>query len=311
MLIDRYGRSINGLRISVTENCNFSCFYCHREGCPDSSREMTPDEIGDIIRIVSGFGVEKIKITGGEPLLRDDIVDVVAASIQPGIKEVSMTTNGVFLPDKAQELSEAGLSRVNISLDTLDAEKFSKITGTDSLPRVLEGIEAALEARLVPVKLNMVVLRGINEKEVDRMIDFASERGMILQLIELVDLNGEDFQAHHMALDEIERDLAARAVAVRTRRLMQSRKRYLLPRGEVEVVRPMHNTKFCAHCHRLRLTPDGYLKPCLMRNDNLVDILSHVRAGNLDGARKAFVEAVERREPYFKRAAQERCVHAV
>jgi len=310
-LIDRYGRFINGLRISVTENCNFNCFYCHREGCPESSREMTPDEIGDIIKIASEFGVEKIKVTGGEPLLRDDIVDVVAASIQPGIREVSMTTNGVFLTNKAQELSEAGLSRVNISLDTLDAEKFTKITGNGSLQRVLDGIEAALEAGLVPIKLNMVVLRGVNESEVDRMINFASERGMILQLIELVDLNGEDYKAYHKNLDEIERELAARALSVKTRRLMQSRKRYLLPGGEVEVVRPMHNTQFCAHCHRLRLTPDGYLKPCLMRNDNLVDLLSHIRAGDVEGVRKAFVEAVQRREPYFKRTARETCKHAM
>ncbi|MEM3420881.1 MAG: GTP 3',8-cyclase MoaA [Candidatus Hadarchaeum sp.] len=308
-MIDRYGRYVNGLRISVTENCNFNCFYCHREGCPESSREMSPDEIGSIVKIASELGVEKIKITGGEPLLRDDIVDIVAASAKPGIREISMTTNGALLSERAHELAEAGLDRVNISLDTLDAEKFAKITQNGSLEEVLDGINAALEARLVPIKLNMVLLKGINEDEIDRMIDFAGERGMILQLIELVDLNGEDFQEHHLALEEIERKLAAKAIAVRTRRLMQSRKRYLLPNVEVEVVRPMHNTRFCAHCHRLRLTPDGYLKPCLMRNDNLVDILSWVRAGDVDGAKKSFVEAVGRREPYFKRT--EKCPHAL
>ncbi|MGC8816424.1 MAG: GTP 3',8-cyclase MoaA [Candidatus Hadarchaeum sp.] len=309
--MDRYGRSVNGLRVSVTEACNFNCFYCHREGCPESSREMSSEEVGCIIEIAAGFGVEKVKITGGEPLLRRDIVDIVAASVKPGIKEVSMTTNGALLSEKAQELAEAGLNRVNISLDTLDAEKFARITHNGSLGKVLDGIDAALEAKLVPIKLNMVLLKGINEDEVDRMIDFAGKRGMILQLIELVDLNGADFREHHLALEEIERSLAARATVVRTRRLMQSRKRYLLPNGEVEVVRPMHNTKFCAHCHRLRLTPDGYLKPCLMRNDNLVDILSHVREGDLNGARRAFVEAVRRREPFFKRTERERCPHAL
>lgn len=307
--MDRYGRTINGLRISVTESCNFNCFYCHREGHPRSSQEMSPDEIGSIVKIASDFGVEKIKITGGEPLLRNDIVDIVAASVKPGIREVSMTTNGTLLSEKAQELAEAGLDRVNVSLDTLDAEKFAKITGRGALQKVLDGIAAAQEAGLVPIKLNMVLLKGTNEDEVDRMISFAGEHDMILQLIELVDLNGEDFKEHHLALEEIERRLAARAIAVRTRRLMQSRRRYLLPNGEVEVVRPMHNTRFCAHCHRLRLTPDGYLKPCLMRNDNLVDILSWVQAGDTDGAKKAFVEAVMRREPYFKRA--EKCPHAL
>ncbi|MGQ9788032.1 MAG: GTP 3',8-cyclase MoaA [Candidatus Hadarchaeaceae archaeon] len=309
--MDRYGRSVNGLRISVTESCNFNCFYCHREGYPESFREMAPDEIGSIVKIASEFGVEKVKITGGEPLLRDDIVDIVAASVKPGIREVSMTTNGTLLSEKAQELAEAGLNRVNISLDTLEAEKFARITRNGSLQKALDGITAAQEAGLVPIKLNMVLLKGINENEVDRMINFAGGRRMILQLIELVDLNGEDFKEHHLPMEEIERTLAARAIAVRTRRLMQSRKRYLLPNGEVEVVRPMHNTRFCAHCHRLRLTPDGYLKPCLMRNDNLVDILSWVRAGDIDGAKKAFVEAVKGREPYFKRAARERCPHAL
>ncbi|MEM4724614.1 MAG: radical SAM protein, partial [Candidatus Hadarchaeum sp.] len=112
-MIDRYGRYVNGLRISVTENCNFNCFYCHREGCPESSREMSPDEIGSIVKIASELGVGKIKITGGEPLLRDDIVDIVAASAKPGIREISMTTNGALLSERAHELAEAGLDRVN------------------------------------------------------------------------------------------------------------------------------------------------------------------------------------------------------
>ncbi len=310
-MLDRFGRSIKGLRVSVTENCNFNCFYCHREGCPASSREMTPDEIGEIIGLGAKLGVEKIKITGGEPLLRDDIVDVVVAAMKPGIKEVSMTTNGALLPDKAHELAEAGLDRVNISLDTIDEEKFSRITRGGSLQKVNEGIDAALDSGLTPVKLNMVLLRGVNEDEVDPMIKFAAERGMILQLIELVDLNGEDFKSYHKSFDDIERSLAARATAVRTRRLMQSRKRYVLPEGEIEVVRPMHNTKFCANCHRLRLTPDGLLKPCLMRNDNLVDILSSLRRSDKEGAERAFLEAINRREPYFRAGAGDTCAHAL
>ncbi len=310
-MLDRAGRSIKGLRVSVTERCNFNCFYCHREGCPEGSREMTPEEIGKIISLGSKLGVEKIKITGGEPLLRKDIVDVVVASRQPGIKEVSMTTNGALLSGLAHELAKAGLDRVNISLDTLDEEKFSRITHGGNLKSVFDGIDAALEAKLTPVKLNMVLLRGVNEGEVDSMIKFAAERGMILQLIELVDLNGEDFKTYHKSFDEIERQLASRAVAVKTRRLMQSRKRYVLPIGEIEVVRPMHNTQFCANCHRLRLTPDGHLKPCLMRNDNLVDLLSYIRRGDEEGARKAFVEAINRREPYFKSGTRETCVHAL
>ena len=294
----------------MTENCNFNCFYCHKEGCPESSREMTAEDMGEIIGLAAEFGVEKIKLTGGEPLLRDDIVDVVAASKRPRIKEVSMTTNGALLSDLAHDLSDAGLNRVNISLDTLDPEKFFKITHSRSLQKVLDGIDAALDAKLNPVKLNMVLLKGINENEVDSMIKFSSKRGMILQLIELVDLNGEDFDTYHQNLDEIEQKLDARAIAVKTRRFMQSRKRYILKDSEVEIVHPMHNTKFCANCHRIRLTPDGYLKPCLMRNDNLVDLLSHIRNGDGEGAKRAFMEAITLREPYFKTNFHKTCLHA-
>lgn len=272
---------------------------------------MKPEEIGNIIELASKLGVEKIKITGGEPLLRGDIADIVAASSKPGIKEISMTTNGVLLPDLARELAEAGLNRVNISLDTLNEDKFSRITRGGSLQRVIEGVDAALEAKLKPVKLNMVLLKGVNEDEIDSMIKFAASRDTTLQLIELVDLNGEDFKNYHKSFDEIEKQLATRAIEIKTRRLMQSRKRYILPIGEIEVVRPMHNTRFCANCHRLRLTPDGYLKPCLMRNDNLVDILSYVRKGDDEGARKAFTEAVNLREPYFRVRAGETCAHAL
>ncbi len=310
-MIDSFGREIRGLRVSVTDNCNFNCFYCHREGCLTSSGEMTPNEIGKIITLAVDFSVKKIKITGGEPLLRNDIVDVIAACNKPGINEVSMTTNGVLLSDLAHELSDAGLDRVNVSLDTLNPQKFSNITRNGSVQKVIDGIDAAVDARLNPVKLNMILLRGLNEDEVNSMIEFSSDRSVILQLIELVDLNGKDFDTYHKNFDEIERAIVSRAIEVKTRRSMQSRKRYILPEGEVEIVRPMHNTKFCANCHRLRLTPDGHLKPCLMRNDNLVDLLTFVRAGDTDGAVKAFREAILRREPYFNSVGQRTCLHDV
>ncbi|MDI6643096.1 MAG: GTP 3',8-cyclase MoaA [Candidatus Hodarchaeaceae archaeon] len=298
---DRFGRPITGLRISVTENCNLDCFYCHREGCPESSREMTAEEIGKIIGLAKEFGVRKIKLTGGEPLLREDIVEVVRAAAIPGIKDVSMTTNGTMLAGLARELAGAGLARINISLDTLNEGTYERITGKRALREALEGIDAALEAGLKPVKLNMVLLAGVNEHEVEPMIAYTSKRGIILQLIELLDAGGKNFTIYHRDLDDIEQSLRERAVAVRTRRSMQARRKYILPGGEVEVVKPMHNSEFCMHCTRLRLTPDGFLKPCLMRNDNLVDVLSHVRAGDISKCRSTFIEAVDRREPYFKK----------
>jgi cyclic pyranopterin phosphate synthase len=263
---------------------------------------MYAEEIGQIVNLASEFGIRKIKLTGGEPLLRKDIVEIVTAVVTSDVKEVSITTNGTLLAKIATELADAGLSRVNISLDTLDPHVYAKITGTPKLDRVLEGIDAALDAGLRPVKLNMLVLRGINDGEVERVMDYALNRGAILQILELLRTpdTAEIYERFHANLEPFERKLRERASDIKTRRLMQARKRYILPEGEVEVVRSMHNSEFCAHCTRLRLTPDGYLKPCLMRNDNLVDVLSSVRKGDLEGAREAFTEAIARREPYFK-----------
>jgi len=305
---DKFGRPVTGLRISVTEECNLNCFYCHREGCGANSREMSVGEIGKIVQLAKEFGVRKVKLTGGEPLLRKDIIEIITALSAAGMKEVSMTTNGTLLANIAAELADAGLNRVNISLDTLDERTYKRITGRKLLHEVSEGIDASLVAGLTPVKLNMVLLAGINEHEVERMIAYTSERGIILQLIELLDAGRKNFTTYHLNLDDIEQSIRERAVSVRTRRSMQARRKYILPGGEVEVVKPMHNSEFCMHCTRLRLTPDGHLKPCLMRNDNLVDLLPHINSGDLDGARKAFAEAIARREPFFKGAAREVCV---
>ena len=296
---DRFGRPVKGLRISITEKCNFDCFYCHREGCPRASGEMKAGEIGEIVKLAAEFEVEKVKITGGEPLLRPDVVDVVSAASVPGIKEVSMTTNGAMLADLAKELAEAGLSRVNVSLDTLDPEKFQKITGRRALDNVLAGVDAAADAGLGPIKLNMVMLAGINDDEFRRMLDYASGKGAIVQFIELVD-GRENLAKYHMKLDDIAAELDKMAVSTQTRWEMQARKKYTLPSGGAETVCPMHNSEFCSHCTRLRLTPDGRLKPCLLRNDNLVDVISPIRRGDLEGARKAFTKTIARREPYFK-----------
>ncbi len=305
---DKFGRLVKGLRISVTEECNLNCIYCHREGCSAGSRQMSAGEIGKIMQLAKELGMRKAKLTGGEPLLRKDIIEIVTAVAAAGMEEVSMTTNGTLLAKIAAELADAGLNRVNISLDTLDDATYKRITERKLLREVFEGIDASLAAGLTPVKLNMVLLAGVNEREVERMITYTSERGIILQLIEFLDAGKKNFTIYHRDLDDIEQSLRERAIAVRTRRSMQARRKYILPSGEVEVVKPMHNSEFCMHCTRLRLTPDGYLKPCLMRNDNHVDLLPHISADDLEGARKAFAEAIARREPYFKGAAREVCV---
>ncbi len=265
---------------------------------------MTAQEIGKLAEVAAEFGVRGVKLTGGEPLLRRDIVDVIRNISNAGVREISMTTNGVLLADLAKKLSEAGLSRVNISLDTLDTKTYAKLTGKSALDKVLEGVDAAIKTGLKPVKLNMVVLAGINDGEVERMLMFASRHGAILQLIELLPQDKKQAR-YHYDLTGIERWLQKRATAVKVRSSMHARKKYVLPEGEVEVVKPVHNSQFCMHCTRLRLTPDGYLKPCLMRNDNLVDVLSPLRDGDSDGVRKAFVNAISAREPYFRGTSRE------
>ncbi len=302
---DDYGRPVTSLRISVTQTCDLDCFYCHEEGCEDEEREMSPAEIGELVQVGTEFGISKIKITGGEPLVRSDIVEIIEAISQPKIEDVSITTNGVKMGEKVEELSQAGLDRANISLDTLNPSVYEEITGRNVLDKVLEGIEAAQKAGLHPVKLNTLVMDGVNDgEEIDELVDYALEAGAILQLIELEEVlpeNEEAYQKYHKDLDPIEEKISERAEDVNTRWAMQARRKYIMNNGgEVEIVNPMHNSQFCEYCTRLRMTSGGYLKPCLMRNDNLVDALTPVRNGNEEEIRKAYKTAIKRREPYFK-----------
>lgn len=306
MLEDRFGRPLTSVRISITQRCNLNCLYCHREGIHENSKDkMTPDEIETLAVLFAKQGVKKVKITGGEPLLRKDVCEIVEkVSGVEGIKEVSMTTNGTYLPRHAAELSNAGLKRVNISIDTFDPEKYRWLTGGGEVSTVVEGIKAAGEAGLSPVKLNMVVMQDINLDEIEPMAHFASQNDSILQLIGLMENEfSDDFvKKHFYDLKPLEKELEKKAKEVRIRRGMQNRKKYMLNNGtEVEVVSPMHNTNFCARCTRMRITADGRLKPCLMREDNLVDILMPMRNGASDDELgELIMEAMENREPYFK-----------
>jgi len=213
-----------------------------------------------------------------------------------------MTTNGTFLEAMAKDLKMKGLNRVNVSLPTLNPETYRNLMG-GNLRDAVEGVRAAVEAELYPVKLNMLMLKNVNEREVDRMIQFAERTMTILQLIELEPLNLSDayYERYHLNLNGNEQKLKEQALEVRTREYMQNRRLYFLPRVKVEVIHPIENTEFCASCTRIRVTSDGKLKPCLMRNDNLVDILTPLRNGaNDEELTKLFLEAIKRREPYYK-----------
>jgi cyclic pyranopterin phosphate synthase len=309
VLKDNYGRPLLNLRIAITQRCNLRCDYCHKEGEEIGSRsrgtaeEMTVDEIVRIARIAISLGIARIKLTGGEPLMRKDLCEIVKGiAANPGLRDLSMTTNGTMLGFQAQELHACGLRRVNISLPTLNAETYSKLT-EGRIENALDGVKAAVAAGFYPVKLNMVILNGVNVEAVPEMMDFARQTGTILQLIELDPINVDStyYSIHHKFLDEHEEMLRQKALKVETRRFMHNRRIYHLPDVTVEVVHPIENRDFCMHCTRLRVTSDGKLKPCLMRNDNVVNILTPMRKGASGKELKAlFMRANQLREPYNK-----------
>ncbi len=264
---------------------------------------MTVDEIVRIVKIAISLGVSKVKLTGGEPLMRGDIAEIVRgiAGIR-GLSDLSMTTNGTMLAPLAKELHANGLRRVNINIPTVDNKVYSELTG-GKLENVLEGVKAAVDVGFYPVKLNMLVLKGVNEHAVPEMIEFARETGTILQLIELekINISGAYYSAHYKPLDEYEDWLKRKALKVEIRRLMQNRRIYHLPDATIEVVHPTENAEFCMYCTRLRVTSDGKLKPCLMRNDNLVDVLTPLRNGASDEQlTELFKLANQKRQPFNK-----------
>lgn len=289
-LVDAYGRKLTGLRMALTPRCNLNCIYCHHEGDLVSQGEISAETAVAIARAAAELGMRTLKLTGGEPLMRTDLEDLIAR--MPEGLNISLTTNGTLLAGRAIALAEAGLERVNVSLDSLKPEVYRNITGCrrGDLQRVIDGIAAAQEAGLEPIKLNVVVLRE-NEREIPDLIEFSRQRGLILQLIELLDLKDHNMSGD---IERIEKSLQEQAIRVRTRELHRRRK-YFLDGAEVEVVRPMDNTEFCANCTRLRVTSDGQIKPCLLRCDNLVPV------NTLDSEQiKALLrEANARRKPYF------------
>ncbi|MCJ7443188.1 MAG: GTP 3',8-cyclase MoaA [Methanotrichaceae archaeon] len=290
-LMDRFGRRATGLRIALTSRCNLRCLYCHHEGEASSFKEIKADTVLAVAMAASELGMRNIKFTGGEPLLRTDLEDILLH--MPQDLNLSMTTNGIFLEQRALTLAEAGLERVNISLDSLNSETYQAITSSrdGDLQRVLAGIDAALDAGLEPIKLNVVVL-GANELEIPTLIELARSKGLILQLIELLDLNGLGISGD---IEGIEQYLQSRSDRI-VRREMHRRRKYFLEGAEVEVVRPMDNTEFCSHCTRIRITSDGKIKPCLLRNDNLIEI----KTTNKNEIKRLLRDANKHREPFFK-----------
>jgi cyclic pyranopterin phosphate synthase len=298
-MIDPYNRKITGLRISITQRCNLNCKYCHHEGEEKSSREMKCEEIIRIIKIAKNMGIRRVKFTGGEPLIRDDIGEIIKKTIDIGLEDVAITTNGSLLNNKIDELFRAGLRRLNISIPSLNPHVYSYITGGNLLD-VISGVHSAIRKGM-NVKINTVIMKGVNDNEIYEFINFASSLRCSLQLIELEKLNINDdfFEKHYIDLSFIEKILENLAEEVIVREDMNDRKVYVVNGIPIEVVRPTY-PNFCKKCSRIRITSDGKIKPCLMRNDNLVDILTPMRNGASDEEiEELFKKAIMLRAPYY------------
>jgi len=301
-LVDRFGRVHTDLRISVTDRCNLRCIYCMPEegvAFRPSGEILRFEEIRRFVEVVAGLGIREVRLTGGEPLVRKGVCRLVEMLADvPGIDDLAMTTNGVLLPEYAEPLKAAGLSRLNISLDTLDRRKFHEIARRDELPRVLEGIAAAERAGFRQTKLNALAIRGYTEDEVVPLARFARRRGMKLRFIEFMPLDGDDlWDASRVLPGEQILEILAGALGPLERVTREGARgpateyRFLDGGPPIGLINSVSDP-FCDHCSRLRLTADGKVRNCLFSREEW-DARAVLRAGASDERLAALiVEAV-------------------
>jgi GTP 3',8-cyclase len=275
MLRDSYNRPIRDLRVSLTDRCNFRCFYCLPHGEPPiapKEQMLSFEEIEYVCEIFVGLGIEKLRLTGGEPMLRRDI-ETIIRKLSPlkssGLRDLAMTTNGYYLPDRAQSLKDAGLDRVTISLDSLKRDVFKRMTGVDVLDKVLAGIAAAKAAGLEPIKINAVIVRGHNEDEVADFAAFARDYDVKMRYIEFMPLDsGHEWSREDVVSGkEIRERISERFPLVRVdaARGSDTSSRYRFADGapgEIGIIAPV-TEPFCGACSRIRLTADGQIRTCL------------------------------------------------
>jgi GTP 3',8-cyclase len=276
-LVDTFGRVHNNLRISVTDRCNLRCTYCMAEDVVfmDRAELLTFEEIAQFVRGVAPLGIDKIRLTGGEPLMRRELPRLVAmlAGI-PGIRDIGLTTNGILLAEQAQPLYDAGLRRINISLDTLDPERFRLLTRREGLERVIAGIHAARKAGFDPVKVNAVSIRGVTELDAVPLALFAREHGLEMRFIEYMPIGADSWEREkvyfaHEILEQLEKHIAPLVpVEHYDPRAPAMEFQYTDGGGRVGIIASV-SRPFCASCNRLRLTADGKLRNCLFALDEL------------------------------------------
>ena len=303
VLRDSYGRAIRDLRVSLTDRCNFRCFYCLPHGEPPiapKEQMLSYEEIEYVCEIFVDLGIEKIRLTGGEPMLRRDIETIIrklGCLKNSGLVDLALTTNGYFLPERAQSLKEAGLDRVTISLDSLKQDVFKRMTGVDVLERVLAGIAAAKAAGLEPIKINAVIVRGHNESEVADFAAFAREHDVKMRFIEFMPLDSghEWARADVVSGKEIKDRIAERfpLVKLAVNRGSETSSRYRFADGapgEIGIIAPV-TEPFCGACSRIRLTADGQIRTCLFSTveHSLRDV---VRSGASRDEVLSYIESV-------------------
>lgn len=289
-LIDRFGRRHNNLRISVTDRCNLRCTYCMPEDVSfqPHSHLLSFEEITRFARIASDWGVDKLRLTGGEPLMRREVYKLVEMLTKlPGIKDVGFTTNGLLLPEHASSLFDAGLRRINISLDTLDREQFLQVARRDELDRVLQGIEAARVAGFERIKINAVAIKGVTN--VVSLATFCREHGYELRFIEFMPLEAENIWSRQgvLSADEILQQLASAGIPAEPVQkddpsAPADEYRYVDGKGRLGIIASV-TKPFCGDCNRIRITADGKLRNCLFSLEEL-DIKTPLRNGSADHA---------------------------
>ena len=285
-LLDTFGRVHNNLRISVTDRCNLRCTYCMPEDVTflDKSELLSFEEMTRFVECVAPLGIDKIRLTGGEPLLRRDLPRLVAMICRvPGIKDVGLTTNGILLAHLAQPLFDAGLRRINVSLDTLDPTRFRQISRRDGLEKVIEGIHAAKKAGFEPVKINAVSIRGVTEHEVLPLARFAREQGLELRFIEYMPIGADQWERDkvyfaHEILDQLEQNIAPLVPAKDYDPKAPAMDfEYTDGGGRVGIIASV-SRPFCMSCNRIRLTAEGKLRNCLFALKE-VDLKPLLRSG--------------------------------
>ena len=300
-LVDSFGREVNYLRLSVTDRCNLRCTYCMAEEMTFLPKQqiLSLEELRDVAAAFVALGVNKIRLTGGEPLIRQDILKLVGSlSRLSGLDELTMTSNGIMLPTMAQSLKEAGLSRINISIDSLRAERFKTLTRVGNLDQVLAGIQAATEAKFQRVKLNAVILAGFNDDEVLDLARFAIEREMDISFIEEMPLG--EISSHQRATTQITSDtireqLSREFTLIDSAETTGGPSRYARvanTESKIGFISPLSNN-FCSTCNRVRLTAEGRLLLCL-GNEHSVDLRAVLRnhPGDSKRLKQTIVEAM-------------------